>query len=243
MINYTKVRNEILAARQVTCTVSHVVAREQSRDQNRPRRKHQAEVTRWRDIHVALSENKGAAPCSMVVQPVSTGQLQNQKSRDVIAHGPTRDHRSSSRNLYANLKSAFRRFILCSRISMLHAHKRSASSHSPCALIIEEAVRAKFELFCDCLRLLVALKPGLILFVESPGLALKRLRCQVLLIRPLSVVESIEQTVCVYSTVQPRVVKNTQGLLRIMCRGVCPRVRRLVVIRLLCIKRYRTTQS
>ena len=90
-------------------------------------------------------------------------------------------YRSSSRNLYANLKSAFLRFILNPLVSLFFHHLRASAivesrfcqmpcCHLPCALIIEEPVRSLLVLFGDGLRLLMPLKPGLVLFVKTPAL-------------------------------------------------------------------------
>lgn len=93
----------------------------------------------------------------------------------------------------------------------------------PSALIIKETIGALLELLRDRLGLLVPLEPRLVLLVEPPALALKRLRRQVLLIGSLPVVEGVEETVGVDSAVQARVIEDAQGLLRVVRR--CVRVR------------------
>ena len=42
----------------------------------------------------------------------------------------------------------------------------------PCALVIKESVRPLFVLLRNCLGLLMALEPSLVLFVEAPALIL-----------------------------------------------------------------------
>lgn len=69
----------------------------------------------------------------------------------------------------------------------------------PGAFIIKEPISTLLIFLSDVLRLLVALEPGLIQLVEAPALVLEGLGSQVLLIRGLTVVEEIEQRVCIYS--------------------------------------------
>jgi hypothetical protein len=126
---------------------------------------------------------------------------------------PSINHTSSSRNLYANLKSAFRRFILWR--SQYHKMRRILCC-IPCALIVKEAVGALFEFLCDCLGLLVTLKPCLILLVESPALILQRFGSKILLICFLLVVKDIEQSIRIDPSVQSRIVKYRVDLLRIV---------------------------
>ena len=56
-----------------------------------------------------------------------------------------------------------------------------------------------FELLGDVLGLLVTLEPGLILLMEAPTLVSERLGSEVLLIRPLTVVEKVEESIRVNS--------------------------------------------
>jgi hypothetical protein len=79
-------------------------------------------------------------------------------------------YKSSSRNLYTNLKSALRRFIL-ERLAKVVTQILLGSL--PSRFVVKEAIRALLKLFCDCLRLLVPLKPRLILLVEPPTLVLQ----------------------------------------------------------------------
>ena len=69
----------------------------------------------------------------------------------------------------------------------------------PCALIIEKSVCSLFVFVCDHLWLLMALKPRLILLVKSPALAFQRLCREILLVGTLSIVEDVEEGVCVDS--------------------------------------------
>jgi hypothetical protein len=63
---------------------------------------------------------------------------------------------------------------------------------SPCALVVEEAVRPLFKLLRYGFGLLVTLKPSLVLLVEAPALVLQRPRREVLLVRALLVVKDVE---------------------------------------------------
>lgn len=78
----------------------------------------------------------------------------------------------------------------------------------PCALVVEEAVRALLKLFRDILGLLVTLEPRLVLLVESPALVLERLGSEVLLRRSLLVVKDVEQSVRVNARVKPGVIED-----------------------------------
>jgi hypothetical protein len=77
----------------------------------------------------------------------------------------------------------------------------------PCALIIEEPVSSLLKLLSDSFRLLVALEPSLILFMEAPTLIFERFRSEVLLICALLVVEDVKKCVRVYASVYSRIVK------------------------------------
>jgi hypothetical protein len=83
-----------------------------------------------------------------------------------------------------------------------------AAMNSPSAFVIKETICALLELLRDGLRLLVPLEPGLVLLVEAPALAFKRLCCQILLICSLLVVEGVEQAVSVYPAVEPGVIED-----------------------------------
>lgn len=122
-------------------------------------------------------------------------------------------HRSSSRNRYANLNSAFRRFILEKCVSGLKFRGRiymglyiarwskaqikgflcaqvcREKKSLPCALVIEESICPLLVLLRDRFWLFVPLEPCLILLVESPALALECFRRLVLLVCVLTVVE------------------------------------------------------
>ena len=71
----------------------------------------------------------------------------------------------------------------------------------PCAFVVEESIRSLLVLLCDVFGLFVALEPRLILLVETPTLAFKRLRSKVLLIGPLSIVEGVKQSISIYPAV------------------------------------------
>lgn len=111
----------------------------------------------------------------------------------------------------------------------------------PCALIVEKPVGALLELFGDVLRLLMSLKPCLILFVEAPALVLKGFSSQILLIRPLSVIEQIEEGIRVDTAgiIQPGVIEDGKGLLRVVEGGVVW-ILRLIMPRLFRIPSLRT---
>ena len=120
---------------------------------------------------------------------------------------------SSSKNLYANLKSAFLRFILYKvskrLVRLMH--------DLPSALVVEETIRSLFVLLGNVLGLLMPLEPRLVLLVEPPALALEGLGSQVLLVSPLTVVEGVEQRVCIDSIVESCIVKDVQRFLRVVC--------------------------
>lgn len=80
----------------------------------------------------------------------------------------------------------------------------------PGTLVIKEPIRPLFELLRDRLGLLMALEPGLVLLVEAPTLVLQCLGSQILLVGALSIIEDIEQGVCIDlpRLVQPRVVED-----------------------------------
>jgi hypothetical protein len=139
---------------------------------------------------------------------------------------PSINHTSSSRNLYANLKSAFRRFILWK--GSLRGNSTGIICYIPCTLIVKEAVGALLKLLRNCLGLLMTLKPCLILLVESPALILQRLGSKILLICLLLVVEDIKQSIWIDAGIQPRIIKHRINLLRIV-RGSPHWVLRLVV--------------
>lgn len=75
----------------------------------------------------------------------------------------------------------------------------------PSTLVVEEPVCALLKLFRNVLRLLVPLKPRLILLVETPALLLQSFRRQILLVRALPVVKGVEQAVGVDPLVEHRV--------------------------------------
>ena len=77
----------------------------------------------------------------------------------------------------------------------------------PCAFIVKEPVRPLLVVFCDCFWFFVALEPCLILLVKSPALRLECLRCQVLLVRALAVIEDEEKGVDIYPCVQSRIIE------------------------------------
>ena len=80
----------------------------------------------------------------------------------------------------------------------------------PCTLVVEEAICPLLVLFRDLFGLFVPLKPCLVLLVESPALILERLCCETLLISALTVVENVEQRVCLHPStlVECRVIKQ-----------------------------------
>jgi len=77
----------------------------------------------------------------------------------------------------------------------------------PCSLIVEEAIRPLLIFIRDILGLFVALKPCLVLFMESPALLLQRFGRQVLLVRVLPIVEDVEQRIGVYLRIHSRVIE------------------------------------
>ncbi len=91
-------------------------------------------------------------------------------------------HKSSSKNLYANLKSAFRRFILLSQELVNFSHTagllprhldRLDMQTIPRAFVIKEAISSLLILLGDRLWFFVPLKPSLVLLVKSPTLTLQ----------------------------------------------------------------------
>lgn len=88
----------------------------------------------------------------------------------------------------------------------------------PCALIIEEPVGSLLKLLSDSFRLLVALKPSLILLVEAPTLIFEGFRSKVLLICTLPVVEHVKKCVRVHASVYSRIIKYGQRFLGIVTR-------------------------
>jgi hypothetical protein len=78
----------------------------------------------------------------------------------------------------------------------------------PSAFVIKETICALLELLCDGFGLLVPLEPCLVLLVETPALALERLRRQVLLVGSLLVVEGVEQAVGVDPAVEPGIIED-----------------------------------
>jgi hypothetical protein len=91
-----------------------------------------------------------------------------------------------------------------------------ARKNIPSTLIIKKSISPLLKLIRNILRLLMPLKPRLILLMEPPALALQRFSSQELLIRPLPVVKSIKQGISVYPAVQARVVEDPERFLRIV---------------------------
>lgn len=106
------------------------------------------------------------------------------------------------------MKSAFLRFILGKTLVPVQSYLMKFTVNIPSAFVIKETICALLKFLGDCFRLLVSLEPCLVLLVEAPALALQRLRCQVLLICALLVVESIEQAVGVYPAVESGIVED-----------------------------------
>lgn len=71
----------------------------------------------------------------------------------------------------------------------------------PCALIVKKPICSLLKLLGNRFWLLVALEPSLVLFMETPALILECLRREVLLIRPLFVVEDVEKCIRIYTRV------------------------------------------
>jgi hypothetical protein len=70
------------------------------------------------------------------------------------------------------------------------------------------------KVLSDVLRLLVSLKPSLILLMKTPTLILESLGCHVLLGGALLVVKDVEKRVGVDAGVQPWVIKDGKRLSR-----------------------------
>ncbi len=122
---------------------------------------------------------------------------------------------SSSRYRYANLKSAFLRFILrrdqlveMSNILVVHGDV-------PCGLVIEKPVGPLLKLLRDILGLFMPLEPRLVLLMKTPALVFQGFGRQILLIRALLVVKDIEKCIRLDTRVQARVIEDRQRFLRI----------------------------
>lgn len=99
----------------------------------------------------------------------------------------------------------------------------------PGSLKVKVEVDSLFVLVGDGLGLVCALEPGEVLLVEAPALLLELLRSQVLQVRPLAVVEDVEQRVDVEVGKQRRIREVRGRLLRVVVRrGV--RISRDVVL-------------
>lgn len=83
----------------------------------------------------------------------------------------------------------------------------------PRALVVKEAICPLLELVGDALGLLVSLKPGLVLLVESPALVLECFRSKILVGGILLVVEHIEQCVRIDPCVESGIVEDRQRFL------------------------------
>lgn len=101
-----------------------------------------------------------------------------------------------------------RRFILATNVSKSFIGQTGQTRDSPRGLVVEEPIGPLLEFLRNVLGLLVALEPSLILLVKPPALAFQRLRCQVLLVRPLPIVEGVEQAVSVDAAVQSGIIKD-----------------------------------
>jgi len=88
-------------------------------------------------------------------------------------------------------ESRFSRLQVIFKVLVNKLEIRLAPVH-PSALVVKEAVCPLLKLLGDGFRLFVPLKPRLILFMETPTLALQRFRCQELLPGALAVVEYIK---------------------------------------------------